>query len=70
MKQNLHLSNHTTEEPMFDSFMAFIDSVINGKEKSNHPLNHFTSYNENERAFKVFDHYLNVFNQNYSISED
>lgn len=55
-------------EVIENTFIAYCDEMIRKKDKAFHMLNNFSSYDEKEGRFGVFERYLTFFNENYSVT--
>lgn len=61
------LTNRYELKTIENSFVCFVDDLINRHDYTSHVLNNFSSYNRAYDSFPVFEARLNKFNLNYSI---
>lgn len=68
-RQLLELTKRYEDDRVIEnSFIAYCDAILNSKEKVvSNMTNHFSSYDSLDKSFKVFEFYLNIYNQNYSV---
>ena len=63
------LSTKYETTTIVNTFQAFCDAIVSGKDHTSHMLNNFSSYDENEDRFPVFERYLTQFNSEYAIRD-